>query len=57
MPSWGNSHRAIDVLEIWSKNVGGEQKNWFIEDADLAPIRDHPRYPALLARLDLEPAA
>ncbi len=53
----GELDRAIDVLEIWSKNVGGEQKNWFMEDADLAPIRDHVRYPALLARLDLETTA
>ena len=52
----GEIDRAIDVLEIWSNGVGGEQKNWFMEDADLNPIRDHARYPALLAKLDLSPA-
>lgn len=50
----GDVDRAIDVLEIWSNGVGGEQKNWFQEDADLDPIRDHPRYPALLAKLELD---
>ncbi|HET9354831.1 MAG TPA: tetratricopeptide repeat protein [Sphingomicrobium sp.] len=50
----GDADRAIDVLEIWSNGVGGEQKNWFMEDADLDPIRDHPRYPALLAKLELD---
>jgi len=51
----GDIDRAIDVLEIWSNGVGGEQKNWFMEDADLHPIRDHARYPALLEKLDLSP--
>ena len=49
----GEVDRAIDVLEVWSNDVGGEQKNWFKEDADLDPIRDHARYPALLAKLNL----
>ena len=52
----GEIDRAIDVLEVWSNGVGGEQKNWFMEDADLDPIRDHARYPTLLAKLDLSPA-
>ena len=53
----GEIDRAIDVLEVWSNGVGGEQKNWFLEDADLDPIRTHARYPALLAKLDLAPVA
>lgn len=44
----GDADRAIDVLEEWTQYAGTEQKTWFVHDADLDPIRDHPRYPQLL---------
>ena len=43
------SESAIELLQVWSKNVGPEQQNWFKHDADLISIRDHPRYASLLA--------
>jgi adenylate cyclase len=44
----GELDRTIDLLNVWVNDAGPEQKNWFMHDADLDPIRDHPRYPALL---------
>jgi len=48
----GELDRAIDLLNDWVKEAGPEQKNWFIHDADLDPIRDHPRYPDLLKAVE-----
>ena len=45
----GESESAIELLQIWSKNVGPEQQNWFKHDADLISLHDHPRYASLLA--------
>jgi adenylate cyclase len=44
----GELDRCIDLLLDWTENAGLEQKNWFMHDADLDPIRDHPRYSELL---------
>ena len=51
----GQIDRAIDMLEIWGEQAGADHITWFRHDADLDPVRSHPRYPALLAKLDLEP--
>ena len=48
----GEFDRAINLLTVWVKEAGLEQKTWFLHDADLDPIRDHPRYPALLRTID-----
>ena len=44
----GDLDRSIDLLEDWARDVGPDQKIWFLHDADLDPIRDHPRYAKLL---------
>ena len=47
----GEIDEAINVLEEWTKFAGAEQKIWFLHYADLDPVRDHPRYPALVERI------
>jgi adenylate cyclase len=49
----GEIDQAIDVLEEWVKYAGREQSPWFKNDADLDPIRNHPRYPPLLEQVEL----
>jgi adenylate cyclase len=44
----GEIERAIDVLEAWVPQVGGEMKLWFMNDSDLDPIRTHQRYAKLV---------
>jgi adenylate cyclase len=44
----GELDHAIEMLEEWIKHCGAEQEMWFLHDADLDPIRDHSRYPALV---------
>jgi adenylate cyclase len=44
----GETDRAIDLLEICLKQFEGDFKLWFKNDADLNPIRTHPRYQRLL---------
>ena len=48
----GELDQAIDLLNDWVKDAGLEQKNWFMHDADLDPIRDHPRYPELAEQVE-----
>jgi adenylate cyclase len=49
----GDVDRAIDLLEIWSQEVGRDVKMWFLQDGDLDPIRNHPRYQSLLEMAEL----
>ncbi|MGO7581096.1 tetratricopeptide repeat protein [Rhizobium ruizarguesonis] len=44
----GEIDRAIDVLEVWMPQVGGEMRLWFKNDSDLDSIRSHPRYSRLV---------
>ena len=44
----GEIDQAVEVLEEWSKHCGAEQEMWFLHDSDLDPVRNHPRYPALV---------
>ena len=44
----GEIDQAVDMLEEWSKHCGAEQEMWFLHDSDLDPVRQHPRYAALL---------
>ncbi len=47
----GETERALDMLEDWSKHCGAEQEMWFLHDADLDPVRGHERYPLLVDAL------
>jgi adenylate cyclase len=44
----GEIDRAMDMLVDWSEHCGAEQEMWFLQDSDLDPVRDNPRYPSLL---------
>ncbi len=46
----GKTEEAIDCLERAVKNGFGHRE-WIEQDPDLNPIRDHPRFQALLGRL------
>ena len=46
----GEIDKAIDCLDE-SITFGIGQKEWFEHDSDLDPLRDHPRFQELLARL------
>ncbi|RWK62487.1 tetratricopeptide repeat protein [Mesorhizobium sp.] len=48
----GEFDRAIALLETWIHQVGSDAKQWFKNDADLDPIREHPRYATLLKLID-----
>jgi adenylate cyclase len=48
----GQPDKAFELLERWAQNLGAEQKNWFLHDSDLDPIRDHPGYAGLLKMID-----
>ena len=48
----GEIDRAIDVLEIWGDQAGPDHVTWFRHDADLDPVRKHPRYAGLLERIE-----
>ena len=48
----GEADQALDHLDRWVLHAGGELYGWIQNDADLDPIRTHPRYPALLAKIE-----
>ena len=52
----GEVEQAIDMLEEWSSHAGTELGVWFKHDADLDPIRDNPRYAALVERIEASAA-
>jgi adenylate cyclase len=52
----GEIDHAMAMLEEWGKHCGAEQEMWFLHDSDLDPVRDHPRYPALLEKFKDHPA-
>lgn len=57
----GEIAQAIDMLEEWSQHCGAEQELWFLNDSDLDPVRDDPRYPPLVEKFrnlsEVAPAA
>jgi tetratricopeptide (TPR) repeat protein len=46
----GRNEDALECLHQAATN-GVTQKGWYENDRDLAPLRDHPRFQQLLARL------
>jgi adenylate cyclase len=48
----GELDQGVDLLFEWVKDAGSEQRNWFLHDADLDLIRDHPRYPELASQVE-----
>src|SRR5262249_49146215 len=42
--------QAIDMLESSQMRISAEMVNWMKEDSDLVPLREHPRFKALIAR-------
>ena len=48
----GQPDNAFELLERWAQHLGAEQKNWFLHDSDLDPIREHPGYARLLQMID-----
>ena len=50
----GLAEDAIDLLERTMPGAGSHRLAWMKQDGDLDPLRGHPRYMALLRRLDPE---
>jgi len=48
----GDHDQALDLLDRWVLHAGGELYGWIQNDADLDAVRSHPRYPALLAKIE-----
>lgn len=51
----GELDAGVDVLERALPSAFEETKNWLRLDSDLDPLREHPRFQALLARLAIAP--
>jgi adenylate cyclase len=43
---------ALDQLEKYTERMPPQRLAWVERDADLAPLRNHPRYKALVARVE-----
>jgi adenylate cyclase len=52
----GNADRAIEVLER-ACELGGGSRDWFEHDSDLDPLRELPRFKAMLQRLEADASA
>ena len=51
----GENEQALDCLEASYQNaVSVDSLKWMEEDPYFDPVRDHPRYKALLAKLDVD---
>lgn len=47
----GEFEQALDLLEIWASHRGSEGRRWLLNDPDFDPLRDHPRYQAILGMM------
>jgi len=52
----GQHDRALDLLERWFWRVGSDEKLWFKNDSDFAPLKQYPRYQRLIQLIE-NPAA
>ena len=50
---WRAVEKAIDTLEHCVPQLGLQQVHWMAQDVDMNPLRDHPRYRALIERLEV----
>ena len=50
----GEKEKALDLLEVWARNVSPELRQWFRHDSDLDPLRDHPRFQNMLKLIEAE---
>jgi TolB-like protein/Flp pilus assembly protein TadD len=50
---WGEREQAIDLLEKAVRNGYGH-KEWIENDPDFVPLRDHPRFQALIQHLSTD---
>ena len=50
----GEKEKALDLLEVWARNVSPELRQWFKHDSDLDPLRDHPRFQNMLKLIEAE---
>jgi adenylate cyclase len=48
----GAIEKAIDTLEHCAPRLTFRQLHWMEQDVDMNPLRDHPRYQALIQRLE-----
>jgi adenylate cyclase len=46
----GEVEKSLDLLENAARNMSNAILGWLKDDTDLIPLRDHPRYKALIAR-------
>jgi adenylate cyclase len=51
----GEAERAVEILEHWCVDAGNEFTGWAVHDSDLDPIREHPRFKDLMARVGNAP--
>jgi adenylate cyclase len=49
--------QALDLLESSTRKMSAIVADWLKHDSDLAPLRGHPRYQALIAREEARLAA
>jgi adenylate cyclase len=50
----GETETALDCLESCRVKVGQVNREWLEHDSDLDSIRDHPRFPAIVASITAE---
>jgi adenylate cyclase len=48
----GEPEQALDQLEKYAERMPPQRLAWIKRDFDLAPLRNHPRYKALVARAE-----
>jgi adenylate cyclase len=50
----GDTSKAMDYLERWSKVAAPETREWIKQDPDIDPLRAEPRYAKLIEQMDRE---
>ena len=53
----GEHEQALDILEKWTPKMSPQHITWTKRDPDLIPLRDHPRFKALVERGEARLAA